>query len=409
MNKNDFSPQRVIDLFSSLDVIKINNEESPEKCIWIFKTEDMEGGNMKIKSFLFIAILIISVVAIHCGRSQSPFSPETGSNAALLNGTVILSGTSTAGFGAIQIGVKGTSHYTTPDKDGNFRIDNLPLGNVVIEVAVESDLSEIQIDNVKSGEEIRIRVEVQDKNQVVLAHMERHHRSNGLLQVQIQPKKWNLNWGESEDEVIAKISGDDYDQIVSGSVKLVGPDDDKIGSYEEDVGGTYFIAKFRQSEAIGIINDPVPGMDYDIRVEYVLGGETLYLQDTIEIVGKMPRDSEELSIQVNPAKWNTNWDKSSGTVMVKFWGDGYDQIDPAAVMMIGPDDPDGPDDVDVIYPVASNLTEDQLIVKFAKKDALSIIPEPNPGDKHVIIITDDLDGLGAFSFEYGIEIVGPKK
>lgn len=363
---------------------------------------------MKTKSFLLITIIIILVMATNCSRSQSPFSPDAVSNKAILNGTVVLSGTSTTSFGVIQVGVKGTSLYTTPDGNGNFRIDNLPLGDIVVEVSVKSDVSDIQIDNVKSGEEIRIMVEVQSNNQAVLANMERNNESTEQLQVQIQPKKWNLNWGESEDEVVAKISGEGHDTIQTDSVEISGPDG--IMKIENanlvfEIGGTYFIAKFRQSEAIEIINDPVPGMDYIIKVEYVLNGETLYLEDTIEIVGKMPRDSEELSIQVNPTKWNTNWEKSSGTVMVKFWGEGYNQIDPPAttVMMVGPDDGG------VIYPVASNLTDDHLIVKFSKKEAISIITEPTPGDKYVIRITNAPNGLVTFSFEYAIKIVGSKK
>ena len=361
---------------------------------------------MKIKSFLIISIIFISLLAINCSRSQSPFSPDAVSNKAILNGTVVLSGTSTTSFGVIQVGVKGTSLYTNPDGNGNFRIDNLPLGDIVVEVSVKSNVYDIQIDNVKSGEEIRITVEVRSNNRAVLANMERNKKFTGALQVQIQPKKWNLNWVDSEDEVSAKISGDGYDQITPGSVKLVSPDDDaiKIASYDEDIGGTYFIAKFRQSDAIGLINDPVPGMDYIIKVEYALeNGEPLDLQDTIEIVGKVPKDSEKLSIQVNPTKWNTNWEKSSGTVMVKFWGEDYDQIDPATVKMVGPGA------VGMIFPVASNLTDDHLIVKFSMKEAISIIPDPTPGDKPVIRITYDLNDLGTFSFEYAIKIVGSKK
>jgi len=378
----------------------------------MFKTYDKEGGNMKIKSFILMTIIVISIMAINCDRIQSPFSPDTAikeqTNKAVLSGTVILSGTTITNFGVIHIGVKGTSLYTNPDGNGNFQVENLPLGNIVVEVLVKSDVSDIQINNVQSGEEIRITVQVQASNQAVLAHMERKNKkSTGVLQVQIQPKKWNLNWVDSEDEVIAKISGIGYDQITEGSVMLVSPEDqtviDEIGSFDESIGGTYFIAKFLQSEAIGLITDPIPGMNYNIRVEYELDGEILYLEDTIEIVGKMPRNSEELSIQINPTKWNTNWDKSSGTVMVKFWGEGYDQIDLDSVLMIGPDDGD------VIAPTGSNLTDDHLIVKFAMKKAISIIPDAIPGDKHVIRITGDLDGLGTFSFEYAIEIVGSKR
>jgi hypothetical protein len=383
------------------------------------KTEERKGGDMKIRFFLLITIIIISAVATNCSRSQSPFSPDAGSNTALLNGTIVLSDASASGFGAIQIGVKGTTLYANPDGDGNFQINNLPLGNIIVEVSVQSALSDIQIKNVKSGEEIRITVKVQANNQAVLAYMERNTKFTGALQAQIQPKKWNLNWVDSDDEVIAKISGEGYKDIVPGSVMLVGPDGDEINSYGEDIGGTYFIAKFHQSDAIGIINDPAPGMEYGIKVGYQKDGdgEIFYLPPEedefimIEILGKMPRDSEELSIQVNPAKWNTNWEKSSGTVMVKFWGDGYDQIDidNKPVFMVGPEDPNGIEPVRWITSLGGNLTEDQLIVKFSKWEAISIIPEPTPGKKYPILITDDPYGLGAFSIEYGIEIVGSKK
>jgi len=375
----------------------------------MFKAFKKEGGNMKIKFFLLITIMVISVMAIHCSRSQSPFSPDAVlKQQAVLNGSVVLSGTSVANFGVIHIGVRGTFLYTNPDGNGNFQIENLPLGNIVVEVSVKSDVSDIPINDVQSGEEIRITVQVQASNQAVLAHMERNKKSTGVLQVQIQPKKWNLNWVDSDDEVIAKISGVGYEQITEGSVMLVSPADqtviNEIEPFEWSIGGTYFIAKFLQSKAIGLITDPIPGMDYDIRVKYELEGEIEYLQDTIEIVGKMPRDSEELSMQLNPTKWNTNWEKSSGTVMVKIWGEGYDQIDPSTVIMFGPDG------VKMTTPTGSNLTGDHLIVKFAMKEAISIIPDPKPGDKHVIrIIGDIFNGGDPFDFEYAIEIVGKKK
>ena len=117
-------------------------------------TEDMEGGNMKIKSFLIISIIVISFLGIHCSRSQSPLSPNGSFNQAVLNGTVVLSGTSTSSLGAIQIGIKGTTLYTNPDGNGNFLIKNIPTGNIVVEVSVQSDLSDLPIDNVQSGEEI---------------------------------------------------------------------------------------------------------------------------------------------------------------------------------------------------------------------------------------------------------------
>ncbi len=372
---------------------------------------------MKTKPFFIISLLIISFLGSQCSKSQSPFSSDAVfEQQAVLNGTAVLAGTSTASLTAIQVGIKGTSLYTNPDGNGDFQIKDLPLGNIVVEVTVQSDMSDIQIDDVKSGEEISITVQVQANNQAILANMERNKKFTGDLQVQFQPKKWNLDWIDSEDEVQAKISGDGHDTIQVESVKIYGPDGMLMieNAYLEfDVGGTYFKAKFPQKRAIALIDGPLTGMEYDITVKGTYGESKLSfeLTDTIEIVGKMPKDSEVLSIQVNPKKWNTNWENSSGTVMVKFWGDDYDQIDPESIVMTGPEDLDGPDDVDEIVPVAWNLADAQLIVKFSKSDALSIIPDPpTNGDRHTIFITGNLlNGSGPFSFESAIEILGPKK
>ena len=133
---------------------------------------------MKTRSFLLISVIVISFLGVHCSRSQSPLSPnDSFSQEAVLAGTVVLAETNTASFGTIQIGVKGTPLYTNPDGNGNFLIENLPLGNIVVEVSVKSDLSDIQIDNVQTGEEIRITIRIQANNRAVLAHMERKKES----------------------------------------------------------------------------------------------------------------------------------------------------------------------------------------------------------------------------------------
>jgi hypothetical protein len=218
----------------------------------------------------------------------------------------------------------------------------------------------------------------------------------------MKPGKWNLNWDESEDEAHASISGEDHDTIVESSVEIFGPDGIKKienAMLTFDVGGKFFKAKFSQKDAIGLIESPVPGMTYQIKVTGTYKqGETFELFDTIVILGKYDKDSEELAAQLNPTKWNVNWAGSSGTLMVKLWGDGYDQIDPATVKIIGPGG-------DVDYSDFSNLAEDQLIVKFYKSQALAVIPDPSPGDAHTIIVTDD---AASFQFQFTIEIVGKK-
>ncbi len=368
---------------------------------------------MKSKYSLFVVILAFSLMTVGCG--QNPTSPQNdilGSSAsAVLSGNVEITSSSVS-FENVQIGIKGTSLNAAPNSSGDFRIDNLPLGNPVVEVLVKDVISELPLENVQSREEIRMRLCVGANCFATLTHMERNKKTEGELALQIQPKKWNLDWTESEDEVVAKINGEGHDTIQTESVEIWGPDGlhfiENDGLFFE-VGGVYFKAKFLQKDAIALIEEPLSGQTYEITVKGTYGEEEspFELTDTITIVGKAPRDAEELSIQVNPTKWNTNWDKSSGTVMVKFWGEGYDQIDPTAIAMIGPEDEDGPDDVDEINPASWNLTDDHLIVKFFKRDAISLITDPVPGDKHVLQIVDSVSY--SFAFDFVIEIVGPKK
>ncbi len=364
---------------------------------------------MKTKYFLLITIYALALMTISCGRSQSPLSPQNDlldpSNAATLTGNVEVT-SSNVSLANIQIGIKGTNIIVIPNTMGDFQINNLPLGNPVIEVIVKDIISELPLENVQSREEIRIRLRVESNCFATLTHMERKKKKDAELTLQIRPKKWNLDWTESNDEVVARIYGEGHDTIQTESVEIYGPDGVLMianDNLEIEIGGVYFKAKFPQSDAIGLIQDPLSGMPYEIAVKGTYGEDELpfELMDTIVIVGKKPRDEEELSIQVNPTKWNTNWTKSSGTVMVKFWGEGYDQIDSSAVRMIGPED------FDEIGPATRNLTDDHLIVKFFKKDAIKLIPDPIPGDIHVLRIVDGLSN--SFEFEFVIEIVGPKK
>lgn len=376
---------------------------------------------MKTTNFLLVSVLAISLIAISCGQNQSPVSPQNDlfdtSNSAVLDGNVEIT-SSNISLANIQVGIQGTNVSVAPNSNGDFKINNLPLGNPVVEVFVKDVISALPLENVQAKEEIRMRLQVGSNCLAKLTQMERNKKTEGELTLQIQPKKWNLDWTESGDEVVARINGEGYDTIQEDTVEIYGPDGILYipsSSLDIEVGGVYFKAKFSQSDAIGLIEDPLSGMPYEITVigNYNNGESDVpfELTDTIVIVGKAPRDTEELSIQVNPQKWNTNWAKSSGTVMVKFWGDDYDLINPAAVLMVVPEDGDIPEDVGEIEPASWNLTDDQLIVKFSKKDALSLIPDPTPGDKYVlqILVLDSPGGSILHEFEFLVEIVGPKK
>ena len=122
---------------------------------------------------------------------------------------------------------------------------------------------------------------IQSNNQAVLANMERNRKFTGPLQVQIQPKKWNLDWADSEDEVQARISGDDHDTIHADSVEIYGPDGIVV-RYEKRVhtkAGEHFRPSITPSE----IRSGCPDGTYNIPLarvdEYKAMGKTVQVFD----------------------------------------------------------------------------------------------------------------------------------
>lgn len=363
------------------------------------------------KYFIFTAVLVIALIAGGCSQRENAVAPTSPlvspESAAVLTGNVSITANNIT-LSDVQLGLQGTSSPIALKASGDFRMDNLPTGNQVLEVYVKEATSQIMLENVQAQEEIQLRIEVKANCQAVVAHMNRHRKSQRDFALDIRPGKWNLNWincDDCDDWVVAKISGEGHETIDPTTVVMVGPAGatlplDASDPTNWEVGGVYFTAKFPKEAAILLIPDPVPNTEYPIMVNFTYSGGARSLSDTILIHGKMPKTGD-LSIQLNPDKWNTNWAKSNGTVQVKFWGSGYDTVDPATVKMIGPTS------LEALHS-SSHLTDDHLIVFFNQKDAIAIIPDPKRGDKHTITITGS-NGDGPFSFVYGIEIVGSKK
>jgi hypothetical protein len=350
----------------------------------------MEGGNMKNKSFLIISIIVISFLGVHCG--QSPLSPNDSFNQAQLNGTVVLSETSTASLGAIQIGVKGTSLYTNPDGNGNFLIENIPTGNIVVEVSVQSDLSDIPIDNVQSGEEIKITVEVQANNQAVLANMERNNESVELLKVEIRPDKWNIAWVDSPDEVTARFSGEGFEDIDPSTLRMICGSCSEPGELVEigppfvwEVGGVSSVAKFLQSEAIRLLADPKRDETYTINVTGAMssGAPLENLSDEITIVGKKSGEGP-LSLEIKPKQWNIAWangDDGDGEVTARITGEDFDDID--ATMPILMSGPVGTP----ISPISTEFGGFFFIAKFSQSQAIALVPNPPQQNSYDITVS----------------------
>ncbi len=359
---------------------------------------------MRTKIILILTLFVLSLATINCDRVFSPFSPDVPkteqSGNAVLTGTIFLSSSDTD-FSSILIGIQGTSLQTVADGSGNFQIENLPLGDIVVEVTVQTQVSNLAIQGVITNEEIKIRIEIQAGNTAVLVDQQRNRRSSGELQLEIRPDKWNVAWTDGAEEVNAMISGEGFDTIKAETVRMVGPEGEIATPYTYDVGGVYFIAKFYQKDAIKLIADPKSGESYEIHVTGELGdGSPFDLSDTITIVGKKTGVGE-LALDIRPDKWNVAWTGSAEEVNAMIRGEGFDTIKAETVRMVGPEG-------EIATPYTYDVGGVYFIAKFYQKDAIKLIADPKSGESYEIHVTGELGDGSPFDLSDTITIVGKK-
>ena len=367
---------------------------------------------MRVKYTIWICSLIFVMAAANmsCDQGVSPVSSELPKNVdstnAAITGTVNISGSEISGFGSITVGVQNTNIKTTPDSRGDFSLKDVPTGNITMEVEVQNTLSEIKIENVHQGDLIEVVIEVTAGNKAALSQITKSNNNNPSeqeeLTVEVRPDKWNTDWSEdngfSQDELIAKFSGEGFEQINFDSLLMTGPEGDSIEPFEYDLGGRFFIAKFYQYEAISIIPDPQRGDTHTVQVAGGLEDGSIFDFDVeITIVGERP--AEEFNLEIRPDKWNTAWSKSEGVILAKLGGEGFEDIIPGSLEMSwGTSDP--------ITPVNSQLTESHFMAKFKQKDAIGLLPEDaQRGDSFDISVSGEFEGGEPFSLEYTITIV----
>jgi hypothetical protein len=108
-----------------------------------------------------------------------------------------------------------------------------------------------------------------------------------------------------------------------------------------------------------------------------------------------------LAVQVSPDSWNTNWTRSAGQLTVFVRGEGFEQIDPESVVLVGDDPAALP-----LEPRRVSIQGNHLQAKFGHAEAFELLLEPNKGTTHTILVQFDLDGV-ATELEATVRVVGP--
>lgn len=365
---------------------------------------------MKKIDLALLAVFCLLLFSIQCSRDMSPVGPglsaEAQSEGAVLVGNFIANGRRSLDFSAIEVSIKDTSLRACPDMNGEFHMDGVPTGDQCLEVDVGDNKSLIDIADIQSKEEIRMQLQVQEDNSVILQDMTRDKKDSEDLQLEIRPKKWNIDWENSMDEGHARIYGAGFETI--SYVEIKGPTGIVIPVTRIEIGGVYYKAFFSQSAAIAAIPDPQRGDFCEITVTVSQDSETHVLTYTIEIVGAKPEPDDpaepevDLTMDISPDQWNTNWTKSNGYVTVRIRGVGFDEILPGVTIMNYNGGPP-------ISPYQDGIQGSSYSAKFHKKDAIALFADPKKGDAYSVDVTVQFSSSTTLTMSYTISIVGPNK
>ncbi|HEY4596028.1 MAG TPA: hypothetical protein VIJ02_06470 [Thermoanaerobaculia bacterium] len=95
----------------------------------------------------------------------------------------------------------------------------------------------------------------------------------------------------------------------------------------------------------------------------------------------------DLSFQIDPDTWNTNWVNASGNVQAFVRGSDAGKIDLGSIVLVG----DGGKTLD---PRSTRYAGGQVVATFSKSDAFKLLDSPKPGDHKTVTLRFDA-GTGA--------------
>ena len=232
------------------------------------------------------------------------------------------------------------------------------------------------------------------------------------LRLEIQPATWNTNWERSEGTVSALLRGRGAADVDRASVKLVG-EAGEATAVRVQVAGGQARAFFAKDDALAVLADPDPGETHTVEVHFTVdGGEAQELTFDVRVVGPRGDDDGdadddgdqdgEVDLLVQPSTWNVNWSRNNGTVSVLLRGD-VDAIDEDSIVLAGA--------AGEATPVSVKSSGHQVRIRFAMRDAIAILDDPDAGETHEIEVRFTTgEGADATDEELTarIRIVGPR-
>jgi hypothetical protein len=237
-------------------------------------------------------------------------------------------------------------------------------------------------------------------------------KPGGDLSLEMQPDVWNTNWEHSAGTVSALIRGDGLDKVDLSSIQLVGTEagGTPLPAQRAQRTGNQVRAFFDKSEALDTLDTPKRGETHEVKVELDVDGEAQTLTARVRIVGPNggggDDDDEEvdLSVEIQPDSWNTNWRRSSGTVTALIRGGDLADVDLRSIELVGTDPAAAP-----LPALRASRNGNHIRAYFDKGDAYETLDTPRPGETHKIIIRLDVGDEDDAELSDRIRVVGPSR
>ena len=109
----------------------------------------------------------------------------------------------------------------------------------------------------------------------------------------------------------------------------------------------------------------------------------------------------ELTLEMQPDVWNTNWSRSSGTVSAFIRGEGFERIDLDSIVLVGTDP-----DAEPLAPTRVSREGNHVRAFFLQSAAIATLDDPRPGEVHAVTIELTVEGEPV-SLTDDARIVGP--
>lgn len=380
------------------------------------------------------AVLLVVVLAGCSSDSRSnnsPTAPDPGvgnSSGAQIAGQVTSGGTP-----GMTVTVRGAGMQAALDANGAFVLSNVPAGDQVLLFVTAAGDAALGIPGVRANERIDLTLRLQGATatlesidrQVTGGEGEDEEGEGPVVDVflQLSPDTWNTNWVRSSGTVQVFLRGPDFRLIDLDSIELVGddPDAEPVLPVNTRAAGNHVLARFAKSEAFESLLDPQPGDVVEILIRFSAEVDGAMVEEErvgeVRIVGPGEEEGEDgeddgeddgegdggvdLTLQVSPSNWNTNWPRSSGTVQVFFRGPGFDRIDLDSIELIG-DDPEAAP----LAPRSAQRAGNHVLARFGMADAFATLDEPESGELHEITLRLTVDGEEQ-ELVHEVRIVGP--